>query len=56
MNTAKCYRRSCPYMENNQCNSPQGSCGGYRWTSKPKQKDEIVEKEIKTKKEKKNNK
>ena len=40
MNTAKCYRKSCPFMEDNKCNSPQGSCGGNRWTSKPKQKKE----------------
>ena len=56
MNTAKCYRVSCPFMEDNKCNSPQGSCGGNRWTSKPKQKNEIVEEEIATKKENKNNK
>ena len=54
MNTAKCYRVSCPFMSDNKCARPNGSCGGNRWTSKPKQKDEIVEKEIETKKEKKN--
>ena len=56
MNTAKCYRVSCPYMKDNKCGHPNGSCGGNRWTSKPKQKNEIVEEEIETKKEKKNNK
>lgn len=35
-NTAKCYRESCSYMKNNHCDRPNGSCGGSRWTRKPK--------------------
>lgn len=37
MNTnMKCYRQSCPYYKAGKCASPQGSCGGNRWTRKPK--------------------
>lgn len=36
MNTAKCYRKTCKFMKDNKCACPNGSCGGNRWTSKPK--------------------
>lgn len=36
MNTAKCYRKSCKYMKGNKCECPNGTCGGSRWTRKPK--------------------
>lgn len=44
MNTAKCYRNSCPFMKDSKCDRPIGTCGGNRWTRKPKQESKIVEK------------